>query len=348
MTSTLETVRAGRFAGALVCVLWAGAASAAAGAGMPAPVLRIALQPQVLVERSDVRLGDVAILSSPDLEVLRRAMSLPLGHAPRVGEAIALESTRLQRWIRSRTGLQESEIEWEGALATSVRMAAKEVAGEAVIEQARAALRAHIQAMAKQNGLVQPRVELQPVSMPVTVEVPAMESSLRVRPLAQSPVGKRMLVWVDVFAGDRHVRAIPVRFEVALFAMAPVARTELAAGSEIPAASVAFREVELTRLPPASIPAAWSADEEAPASLRVRHKTERGDVLTTDRIQPMPAVARGQWVSVISRSGAMSLESRAESLQDGQVGQVVRARPLNATDVLLARVVGPGQLEVQP
>ncbi|MDA8521033.1 flagellar basal body P-ring formation chaperone FlgA [Acidovorax sp. NCPPB 4044] len=347
MIPTLETIRAGRFAGALVCALGTATASSAAGTGMPAPVLRIALQPQVLVERADVRLSDVAVLSSPDLDVLRRAMSLPLGHAPRVGEAIALESTRLQRWIRSRTGLQESEIEWEGPMATSVRMAAREVAGEAVVEQARTVLRAHIEAMAKQKGLVQPRVELQPVSMPVTVEVPAMESSLRVRPLAQSPVGKRMLVWVDVFAGDRHMRAIPVRFEVGLFAMAPVARTELAAGSEIPVGSIAFREVELTRLPPASIPA-WSADDGAPASLRVRHKTESGDVLTTDRIQPVPAVARGQWVSVISRSGAMSLESRAESLQDGQVGQVVRARPLNATDVLLARVVGPGQLEVQP
>lgn len=348
MTPMWETMGPGRLSVILVCAFWGGAALAVPGVGMPAPLLRIGLKPQVIVERSDVRLGDIATLSSPDIEVLRRAMSFSLGHAPRMGEAIALESTRLQWWLRSRTGLQDDQIEWDGALTTSVRMAAREVAGETVVEQARVTLLTHIQAMARQKGLVQARIELQPVSMPPTVEIPAVDTSLRVRPMPQTPVSKRMLVWVDVFAGERHVRAIPVRFEVGLFAVVPVARTELAVGSEVQTDSIAFHEVELTRLPQVSIPAAWSAEEGARTAMRVRRRTEGGEVLTADRIQPVPAVARGQWVNVISRSGSLSLESQAESLQDGQIGQVVRARSLNATAILHARVVGPGQLEVQP
>ena len=81
MTSMREILRIGRLATTLVYAWWASAAFAASGAGMSAPMVRIALKPQVLVERSDVRLGDIATLSSPNLDVLRRAMSLPLGQA---------------------------------------------------------------------------------------------------------------------------------------------------------------------------------------------------------------------------------------------------------------------------
>lgn len=315
---------------------------------MAEPLLRVALRPQVQVDRADVRLGDVALLSSPDLETLRRAMSVPLGQAPRLGEPVALEGARLRGWLRSRMGLRDEQIQWEGVDSTSVRTAAREIAGDAVAAQAREALLAHLQAVARQKGLVQPRIELQAVALPSMLQVPAIGTQLRVRPLEQVIQGPRMMVWVDVFAGERHVRAIPVRFEVSLFAMAPVARQELAAGSDVPQEDVAWREVDLARLPAAAVPAAWSAQTGAQAPVHVRKRTAAGEVLTADRVGPAPAVARGQWVRVIATSGGLSLESRAQSLQDGQIGQTVRVRPQNAAEPLMAKIVAPGQLELQP
>lgn len=316
--------------------------------GMAEPLLRVALRPQVQVDRADVRLGDVALLSSTDLETLRRAMAVPLGQAPRLGEPVALEGTRLRGWLRSRMGLRDEQIQWEGVDSTSVRTAAREIAGDAVAAQAREALLEHLQAVARQRGLVQPRIELQAVALPSMLQVPATGTQLRVRPLEQVIPGPRMMVWVDVFAGERHVRAIPVRFEVSLFAMAPVARQELAAGSDVPQEDVAWREVDLARLPAAAVPAAWSAQTGAEAPVHVRKRTAAGEVLTADRVGPAPAVARGQWVRVIATSGGLSLESRAQSLQDGQIGQTVRVRPQNAAEPLMAKIVAPGQLELQP
>ncbi len=333
---------------ALAAAAWCGAAQAVPGGDAGAPLLRVALRPQVQVQRPDVRLGDVALLSSPDLETLRRAMAVPLGQAPRLGEPVALDGGRLRIWLRSRTGLRDEQIEWEGAEATSVRMAVREVAGDAVAAQARTALAAHLEGIARQRGLVQPRVELQPVSLPAALEVPAADAVLRVRPLAQVPLAARMMVWVDVFSGERHVRAIPVRFEVALFAMAPVARQALAAGSDIPADGVVVREVDMARLPSSAAPAAWPVQGGGQGAVQARRRLSGGDVVTEDRIGPAPAVARGQWVRLTARAGDLALESRAESLQDGQVGQVVKVRPPHAGEALLARVVGPGQLELQP
>ena len=316
--------------------------------GIAQPVLRVALRPEVQVDRADVRLGDIALLSSPDIDTLRRAMAVPLGQAPRLGEPVALEGARLRGWLRSRMGLRDEQIQWEGVESTSVRAAMREIAGETVAAQAREALKSHLEAIARQKGLVQPRIELQAVGVPPMLQVPAAGIQLRIRPLEALVPGPRMLVWVDVFAGERHVRAIPVRFEMSLFAMAAVAREELAAGSEVPEENVAWREVDLARLPAAAVPAAWGTQMDAGAPLHVRKRMAAGEVLTADRVGPALAVARGQWVRVTATSGGLSLESRAQSLQDGQIGQTVRVRPQNAAEPLMAKIIAPGQLELQP
>lgn len=62
----------------------------------------------------------------------------------------------------------------------------------------------------------------------------------------------------------------------------------------------------------------------------------------------LPAVLRGQWVALRAAAGAVRLEARAEALQDGRPGQSVRVRPGHGGGTLLARVVGPGQVEVLP
>lgn len=64
---------------------------------------------------------------------------------------------------------------------------------------------------------------------------------------------------------------------------------------------------------------------------------------------PEPAaVLRGEWATLRSVTGPVSLESRVEVLQDGRVGQKVRVRASGGTALVLARVIGRGQLELAP
>nr|WP_283254380.1 flagella basal body P-ring formation protein FlgA [Ramlibacter paludis] len=57
-------------------------------------------------------------------------------------------------------------------------------------------------------------------------------------------------------------------------------------------------------------------------------------------------VQRGQWASLRSGSGAVSLEARVEVLQDGRLGDSIRVRQPGAAAGVIARVTGPGQLEL--
>lgn len=61
------------------------------------------------------------------------------------------------------------------------------------------------------------------------------------------------------------------------------------------------------------------------------------------------AVSRGEWAALRITSGAVSLESRVEVLQDGRVGQRVRVRAATgASGILFGKVIGRGQLELAP
>lgn len=314
--------------------------------------LRVELRPQVTVQHSSVRLADIAVLTSSDLDMLRRALAIPLGQAPRPGESAVLESERLGYWLRSRTGLRDDQIDWRGPRQTAIVTAVQEIAGEQVAAQAQAALAEHLRSMARQKGLVLSRLDIDPVALPLSLEVPVQGRRLQVRPLNATRMGPRMLVWVDVFSGDRHVRAIPVRFEVAAFARLPVASHAMPAGSPVQADGMELREIDVTAMPglPAlpggvQVDASAGADADPPV---LRRALQAGDVVSADSLLARPAVVRGEWASLVTRQGPLSLESRVEVLQDGQPGQIVRARPANATGVLSVRVVGRGQLELQP
>ncbi|MDR3018764.1 MAG: flagella basal body P-ring formation protein FlgA [Delftia acidovorans] len=318
--------------------------------------LRVELRPQVTVQHSSVRLADIAVLTSSDLGMLRRALAIPLGQAPRPGESAVLESERLGYWLRSRTGLREDQIDWRGPRQTAIVTAAREIAGEQVAAQAQAALAEHLRSMARQKGLVLSRLDIDPVALPLSLEVPVQGHRLQVRPPNATRMGPRMLVWVDVFSGERHVRAIPVRFEVAAFARLPVASHAMPAGSPVQADGMELREIDVTAAMPGlsglpALPGGGRMDASAGAGADapvLRRALQAGDVVSADSLLARPAVVRGEWATLVTRQGPLSLESRVEVLQDGQPGQIVRARPANATGALSVRVVGRGQLELQP
>ncbi|MDB5897743.1 MAG: flagella basal body P-ring formation protein FlgA [Ramlibacter sp.] len=89
--------------------------------------------------------------------------------------------------------------------------------------------------------------------------------------------------------------------------------------------------------------------------------SQDGGTAPSERRQPEPRqptlalqaegpseVLRGEWAALRTAAGAVSLESRVEVLQDGRAGDRVRVRQAGATGIVLARVVGRGQLELAP
>lgn len=302
--------------------------------------LRIELKSLAQVPRADVTLADIAQISSPSLDTLRRAMALSLGKAPRAGEVVFLERNRVRHWLRGQTGLGAKQVQWSGASVTEISRLTSEIAGVELLAVAQTALRKHLESMFPFHPA--PRIELQAVAIPANLVIPAASSSLVVRPLAKSMLSSRMLVWVDAFAGGQYVRSVSVRFEVGAFMPVPVATRALPGGVALQSVDWQEHEVDVTRVPDAVV-------SFPPSTLqRMRRPIRSGDVITHAHLQTFPAVSRGEWANLTTQAGLVVLESKVEVMQDGQVGQLVRVKPTNGNGSVVARVIGPGNLEMQP
>ena len=328
---------------------------AAAGQPLVEPLVSIELRPQVKLDQGSVRLGDIAFLTTRDLPTLRRLMAIPLGPAPRPGSPALLDRDTIVRWVEARSGLQTMDsalrvqstaIRWTGASETEIESAAQQLPGETVMNAARSALL---------NWLSQRsvRAEVEPVSTARDLLLPSGVPTLRVRPLAnQAQPTRRMLVWVDAWVDDRFVRTTAVTFEVGAWAPVAVATTDVGRGATVDPVmlrgAMETREVDLTTVRQGTPVAVKAGGESADGRERLRRPLRPGEVLTSAHLEATPAVMRGNWAHLQARSGDVSVESRVEVLQDGREGQVVRVKVPGSSGEVLARVTGPGQVEVQP
>lgn len=192
-------------------MLWLALAGGIAGAG---PSVTIALRPQARVVGPLVTLGEVAVLEASELEPLRRLANLPLGRAPAAGETVTLQRDAVARWIRAKTGLADGALLWSGPASTSLAAAVRRVGGEEIAGAAEAELRHWLAARAQGS-------EVQLQALPRDLDVPEGELRLRPRPLDGMALRTRMLVWVDVWVAERHVRAVAVPFQVAAGPLLP-------------------------------------------------------------------------------------------------------------------------------
>lgn len=308
-------------------------------ASATAALVQIELPTSTEVSGRSVALGEVAYLTSTDLGLLRRLLVLPLGAAPERDTSVTLDRAALVRWLRVRAGLSSHDIQWMGERQVTISRASRPVASSELVAAAKGVLSEWLEERSE-------RFEVHPVTDPRSLVVPKGALRLAVRPLGEGRPARRMQVWVDVWSNNETVRSVPITFEVKAYATAAVATRDLALGSAA-TESIANQEVDLTAWPARSrhIKSSELSTVDAP---RLRRPLRTGDVVTTADVEVTPAVQRGDWATVRVRDGALELESKVEVLHDAWIGQNVRVRSSQTEQPVLARVIGRGQLEIQP
>lgn len=242
--------------------------------------VQIELRGQVVANRREVRLGDIAIVRTRDYPTIERLVALHLGESPRPGTEAVLRREVIARWIRSQLGLGRDRLLWSGSDEVHVRSTSQQIAATRIENAARQALQEWL-------GVRHGRYVFD-AAMAADLTVPAGRAVLAVRPLAGSEPADRTVVWVDVEIDGHAVRAVPVTFLVS----ARLGRPVIA-----PVAPVA------------------------------------------------PLVTRGEWVVLQLKSGAVELERRAQVLQDGVLGQVIKVRGGNGASPVNGRVTAAGRVE---
>ncbi|QVQ26140.1 flagellar basal body P-ring formation chaperone FlgA [Achromobacter deleyi] len=313
----------------LLLLLW----SASAGAFTPdAPA--IFLRNAVQVQKPVLTLGDIAAIEGAADSVSLLA-GLPIGPAPAANAVREIGREELQRWIDTAPG-ELGAVTWRGNASVRVTRKAAPLDHDAVTEAAKVmaaqALRVRFQ-----------RFDVEPAGNPLPELVAAGQYQLRARPVELGmEIPSRLVVWVELWQGKRLYRAVPVALNIR--AIAPVLRLN----ASLPAgASLSPRDVTVEERDVAALAGAYWPAEEPLQAVRTKLAVEAGSVLMRSQLQALPDVERGDQVALRVRSGSVMIETTAQALQDGWSNRSVRVRPALGTDVVQARVVRSGLVEIQ-
>lgn len=333
---------------AAVCLAVVASTLATPSRADPSPSWRAELRSRADVDGQRVRLGDLVQLreTMPPALTSRKASieaieAMDLGAAPRFGDELRLDRKRIEAWLR-RAAPELPPFAWEGADTVRIARRGRDVPAQDICQAASEALRA---------ALSRPHLQVNTVAQcpEAASRVPnAGELSFRARPPVDDAwPARRIVVPVELWTDGQYVRTVVVPVKVEALGLVWVALEDLAAQQALGGDAVSTIEpvtVDLAGLRSPPLPAQTPLE-----GLRLRRPLLRGQVLTATHVETMPIVRRGQAVTVRAQSGAISLETTGEALQDGVIGKPVLIRMgSRAGAPLLARVVGPNQVQLQP
>jgi len=305
----------------------------AAGAYMPEPSVAF-LRKAVQIQKAALTLGDIVSIEGP-ADRVRLLVALPIGPSPALNTVREIGREELQRWIE--TAPQDlGAVAWRGNASVQVTRKAASLDHDALTNAAKAAateaLRARFRSFAVESA-----------GNPLPELVAAGKYQLRARPVELGvEVPARLVVWIELWQKTRMYRAVPVALNIR--AVAPVLRlnASLPSGASLSPQDVTVEERDVAALAGAY----WPADEPLEA-VRTKQAVAAGSVLMRSQLQALPDVERGDQVALRVRAGAVVIETTAQALQDGWANRSVRVRPTQGTDVVQARVVRSGLVEMQ-
>ncbi len=333
---------------AAVCLAMVASTIVTPSRAEPSPFWRAELLSRADVDGPRVRLGDLVRLreTAGPASVggplsISAIEAMDLGAAPRFGDELRLDRKRIEAWLRRATP-QQPPFAREGADTVSIARLGRDVPAEDICRAATEAVRA---------TLTRPDLEVRAVAQcPETASrVPhGRDISLRARPpIDDAWPARRIVVPVELWTDGQHARTVAVPVKVEALGLAWVAREDLAA--QQPLDGDAAPPMDALTVDLAGLNAAPLTARTPLEGLRLRRPVLKGQVLTATHVEARPIVRRGQPVTVRAQSGAISLETTGEALQDGVNGKSVLVRMgSRAGAPLLARVVGPNQVQLQP
>lgn len=170
--------------------------------------------------------------------------------------------------------------------------------------------------------------------LPASAEVEA--EALQLRPRGTGTVALRIL------DGPRVLKRLTLPVRVRRWEPCAVARHDLPRGAVLGAGDLELRWLETTRAEGGDLP---TLDESL--GRRLTRMLAAGRPVLARQLEPMVDIRRGDALRVTVRSGGVCITANGEALEDGCLGLPMKVRLLDTGRQLEARLVAPGEAEVE-
>lgn len=296
--------------------------------------LEIQLREQVQVIGRYYTLGELAQVQGNDLKLVQRAERIRIGRTPRVGSNGQLTRETIVNRVERAIPMLTNNVLWKGAQLSLVQSAAVKYERQKYIGSAQRFLSGwlaqHVDDYAIRATGIHKDIELPPGAVRL---IPSIGPKQK--------ISKRMCVWLDVQVNDKHYRTLQVWFEVSAMSTVIEAIRELPAGAAVHPGSVRHAVADIAKVSGSPLQGL-----EELTGQRLTRKLSRGEVITSELLEPLPLVNKGQKVQVQASVGNVSLTVQGRALEDGYRGDRIRLERLDGHDRYAAVVIDNGLVSV--
>lgn len=318
MNRTARTIAAVLLGTALLggsCLVGAGPA-VAAGSGVP-----LILKQRVVVDGDGVRLSDLFANVPPESDGR-------IADSPAPGDRIVLGARQLFHYAKS-FGLV-----WRPRHAKIYAEIVRDAA-PVPVELVREVL---AEALAREGMDDDFDVELFNRDLPLFVAT-GERPVLTVRNLVYDPRSRRFDASVALIDGEASPVVVNGRVEPMV--SVPVLRSHAMPGDIIAENDIQWMRVPARRAGPNTVNRLDDLVGRTP-----RRPITAGQAIRLTDVRPNYVIAKGDLVTIVLKAGAMTLTARAEALEKGAVGEVIRVRNNHSRKILETRVVAADTVTV--
>ena len=157
-------------------------------------------------------------------------------------------------------------------------------------------------------------------------------------------LSQRVVVWAE--SRDAHTgktsRRQPLWFKVKGEQWVLTARQAMSAKTELAEDRTAMQWRSLSSSEGETL--SHTSRDKPSTQYRLLHAVKAGDVINAKTVERIPAVDFGQYVSVISKVGAIEIRSKAKALKKAYVNDVIPLQSLSSENMFNARVIKHGEV----
>jgi len=302
----------------------------------------VVLREQATTVGPIVRLGDIADISAASSSILKGLATTPLVPTPALGSAQFLQRSQVRDLLATR-GIDISSLRFRGAMVVEIGKATRK---SEILAQPQPAVFSNreietslsdaiVKFLTNETGHDHWRVSLN-IRSSAYGKISALGKNISVRGGRRPWIGRQRFQVRGVDSDEEiEVQATVAKIQSVLFARQAIKR-----GNVIRVVDVEVRQQE------GLIPSLAMSAIDQVIGMEAKQSISANTIIRENQVRAPLQVQRGETVTVVARTGGISVRTFAVARQDGAMGDLVQIETLDGSQRFAARVSGRHRLEV--
>jgi len=293
--------------------------------------LIINLKSDASIGSGKILLKDVADLQGSDIRKINAFLEVSLGPAPEFGSVKILSRNQIVELLQAAVGPLRDE-KLAGASAVQIRLKGRKVEADEIASLVKSYL-------LETSSWKESEIEIPFIGNLQGMELPPEDATLRVAPSGAVMSKRGILAPIEIVQGGKTLRCYWITAGVVLHADVLAAARKIPSGKIMETGDLVQKPVRITNLR-----SDYLRSQDGILGQAARRSLLAGEAVTREDFVNPVLVKNGETVQLRLQRNGIVLLSRGRAEQDGKLGQIIRVRNLDFSNVLKAQVTGRSEV----